>query len=227
MKHDLTIAICQSLLLKPDGKIDSSGDFIDTVGIAYNSKQQIKEIREISSARGASMIIRKEIFEQLHGFDENFFVSFEDVDLGWRTWINGYKVVVNPKSIVYHIGGQTLNSMKDQIAFHSLKNQLSMKITNFETRFIFTSLFSFFFIYGLRELKILIDYGINGKTMMTSTKYEDTIAKKPSIKIIFKSLLWVLTNQKYLKHKRKQVNACRRVSTMELKKMKIISDIKY
>ena len=76
LTHDLKIAICQSLLLKPDGKIDSSGDFIDTIGISYNSKQQIKEIREISSARGASMIIRKEIFEQLHGFDENFFCFF-------------------------------------------------------------------------------------------------------------------------------------------------------
>ena len=227
LRNDLKIAICQSLLLKPDGKIDSSGDFIDTIGIAYNSKQQIKEIREISSARGASMIIRKEIFEQLHGFDEKFFVSFEDVDLGWRTWIHGYKVVVNPKSIVYHIGGKTLNSMKDKIAFHGLKNQLSMKITNFETRFIFTSLFNFFFIYGLRELKIFIDYSINGQTRITSTKYEDAIAKKPSFKIILKSLLWVLGNQKYLKHKRKQVNSYRRVSTRELQKMKIISDIKH
>ena len=38
LEHDKTIGICQSLLLKPDGSVDSSGDFIDKLGVAYNSK---------------------------------------------------------------------------------------------------------------------------------------------------------------------------------------------
>jgi len=223
--NDLKIAICQSLLLKPDGSIDSSGDFIDKIGIVYNSKKQINDIREISSARGASMIIRKDVFEQLHGFDEQFFVSFEDVDLGWRTWIKGYRVVVNPKSIVYHVGGKTHDSIKEKIAFHGLKNQLSMKITNFETKFAINSMSKFLFIYGFRELKILLDYKIKGETMMTSTKYEETIAAKPSIKIILKSLAWIILHQKYLQQKRKHINSYRKVSTIELQKMKIIGDI--
>ena len=70
-------AICQSLLLRPDRTIDSSGDFIDTLGVVYNSKTQISEFREISSARGASMMIKKNIFDQLEGFDEKFYFSFE------------------------------------------------------------------------------------------------------------------------------------------------------
>ena len=74
---DKKIAICQSLLLKPNGDIDSSGDFLDDLGVVYNSKTKIDHIREISSARGASMLIRANIFEKLHGFDEKFFVSFE------------------------------------------------------------------------------------------------------------------------------------------------------
>ena len=71
----------------------SSGDFIDKMGIVYNSKIKTDEIREISSARGACMLIRKKIFDKLGGFDEKFFFSFEDVDLGWRSWILGYKLV--------------------------------------------------------------------------------------------------------------------------------------
>ena len=95
IQQNSNVGICQSLLLKPDESIDSSGDFIDTLGIVYNSKTRISEIREISSARGASMIIKKNIFDQLDGFDEKFYFSFEDVDLSWRCWIAGYKVFSN------------------------------------------------------------------------------------------------------------------------------------
>ncbi len=218
------IGICQSLLLKPNGKIDSSGDFIDTIGVVYNSKKPIDKIREISSARGASMIIRKKLFLDLGGFDEEFFVSFEDVDLGWRTWIKGYRVVINPKSIVYHHGGKTHDSIKEGISFHGLKNQLSMKITNFEIKYAISSLLKFFIIFGFRELKIIFDYKIKGKTTMTSTKYEDTIAAKPNINAILKALFWIISNSKYLRNKRKKIHSYRKISTKELQKMNIISD---
>jgi len=225
IETDKKIAICQSLLLKPDGSIDSSGDFIDTIGIVYNSKEPIDRIREISSARGASMITRKKLFMELGGFDEMFFVSFEDVDLGWRTWIKGYKVVINPKSIVYHHGGKTHISIKNEIAFHGFKNQLSMKITNFESTHRINSLLKFFFIFGLRELKILLDYKFTGKTTMTSTKYESKIAAKPSIKVIVKSLFWIISNQKYLSKKSNEISASRKLSTKELEQMNVLSDI--
>jgi len=218
------IGICQSLLLKPNGEIDSSGDFIDTIGVVYNSKKPIDKIREISSARGASMIIRKELFLDLGGFDEQFFVSFEDVDLGWRTWIKGYKVVINPKSVVYHHGGKTHDSIKDEISFHGLKNQLSMKITNFEMKYSISSLLKFFTIFGIRELKILLDYKIKGKTAMTSTKYEDTIAAKPNINAILKALFWIISNSKYLRNKRKKIHGYRKISTRELQKINVLSN---
>jgi GT2 family glycosyltransferase len=216
------IAICQSLLLKPDGQLDSSGDFIDRLGVVYNSTSTIDSIREISSARGASMIIRKKIFKELHGFDEKFFVSFEDVDLGWRTWIRGYKVVINPKSIVYHYGGKTQKTMNEEIAFHGLKNQLAMKITNFETIYAIKSMIMFFLIYGFREAKITLDYLIKGKTTMTSTRYESRIAEKPNIKTIFKAFTWILLNQKYLLQKRNEIKSYRKISTKELENMNIL-----
>lgn len=81
------VAICQSLLLKPDGSVDSAGDFVDIYGRAYNSKIIPNKVQPILSARGASMLVKKKIFFKLGKFDELFFVSFEDVDLGWKTWI--------------------------------------------------------------------------------------------------------------------------------------------
>jgi GT2 family glycosyltransferase len=222
IKNDEKISICQSLLLKSDNSIDSSGDFIDELGVCFNSKSRTSEIQDIFSARGASMLIDTKIFNLLGGFDEKFFATFEDVDLGWRSWILGYKSVLVPKSIVYHIGGQTVNIFKNDIAFHGFKNQLAMKITNFESRLILKKLFQFFLKYGIRELKIWFDYKINGKTTITPTKYESELAAKPNFKIIFKSIFWILQNFYYLRKKHIQVNNNRKLSTESLIKINIM-----
>ena len=226
METDKKIAVCQSLLLKPDGSVDSSGDFIDHLGVVYNSKTEIDEIREVSSARGASMLIRSDIFEKLDGFDQKFFVTFEDVDLCWRSWILGYRVLIIPTSIVYHEGGITIKKIKSEIAFHGFKNQLAMKITNFEPILAMRNMMLFFGIYGIRELKIWLDYTISGSTKLSSTEYEDNIAPKPSFKVIAKSIFWILSNYGYLLKKQRTINKNRVYSTTILKKMNIIHNVK-
>ena len=222
METDKKIAICQSLLLKPDGSIDSSGDFIDELGVVYNSKTKIDEIREVSSAKGASMLVRSDIFKKLGGFDQKFFVTFEDVDLCWRSWILGYRVLIIPASIVYHVGGITIKKLKSEIAFHGFKNQISMKITNFETRLVFKKLLIFFIKYGLRESKIWLDYSLTGTTSLTPTKYEKKIAAKPRITIILKSLFWILTNSRYLMKKHHEINSKRVLQTKQLQELGLI-----
>ena len=226
METDKKIAVCQSLLLKPDGSVDSSGDFIDHLGVVYNSKTEIDEIREVSSARGASMLVRSDIFEKLDGFDQKFFITFEDVDLCWRSWILGYRVLIIPTSIVYHEGGITIKKIKSEIAFHGFKNQLAMKITNFEPILAMRNMMLFFGIYGIRELKIWLDYTISGSTKLSSTEYEDNIAPKPSFKVIAKSIFWVLSNYGYLLKKQRTINKNRVYSTTILKKMNIIHNVK-
>jgi GT2 family glycosyltransferase len=218
--------IFQSLLLKPNKEIDSSGDFINELGIVYNSKSSITKIRKISSARGASMMIRKSLFRKLHGFDERFFVSFEDVDLCWRSWILGNPVVIVPSSVVYHIGGQTIKTIKNRIAFHGFKNQICMKMTNFEANLVFKNLFLFFIKYGIRELRIWIDYKLYKKTYLSSTEYETNSAPNPSLKIILKSIIWIFFNLKYIYKKHKIVNSSRVISTKKLKELKIMCNVK-
>jgi len=226
METDKKIAVCQSLLLKPDGSVDSSGDFIDHLGVVYNSKTKIDEIREVSSARGASMLVRSDIFEKLDGFDQKFFITFEDVDLCWRSWILGYRVLIIPTSIVYHEGGITIKKIKSEIAFHGFKNQLAMKITNFEPILAMRNMMLFFGIYGIRELKIWLDYTISGSTKLSSTEYEDNIAPKPSFKVIAKSIFWILSNYGYLLKKQRAINKNRVYSTTILKKMNVIHNVK-
>lgn len=225
IEKDKKTAICQSLLLKPDGKVDSSGDFIDQLGVVYNSKTHVLENRKISSARGASMLIRKDVFIELDGFDKKFFVSFEDVDLSWRAWILGYSVILVSNSIVYHLGGTTIKRVKENLAFHGFKNQISMKITNFEPKLVIPIVIKFFIIYGFHELKIWLDYIFHGTTTLSSTKYEQNIAQKPSFKIIFSSIFWIFKNFRYLRKKQNLVNSTRKVSTQNLIENDILSGI--
>ncbi len=220
------ISICQSLLLKSDGSVDSSGDFVDKIGIVYNSKNLIQKTRKIFSARAASMLIRKSIFDKLGGFDEQFRFSFEDVDLCWRSWILGYESIIIPTSVVYHLGSTTVNKFRNESTFHGTKNQLSMKITNFEFPLSIKNIFLFFGIYGSREIKIWFDYNLKGKTNMTSTKFEDKIADKPNFIIIFKAIFWLIRNYRYLFKKYRTINSQRTMSTKQLKEMNLISDNK-
>jgi hypothetical protein len=48
------------------------------------------------------MAVRREVFEKVGGFDEDFFSYYEDVDLCWRLWVLGYKVWFAPRSVAYH-----------------------------------------------------------------------------------------------------------------------------
>jgi len=186
LKKDPQIAICQSLLLKPNSEVDSSGDFLDTLGRAYSSKEKVNEIKKILSASGASMMVRTESFWDLGGFDKNFFASFEDVDIGWRAWIWGYKVVVVPNSIVYHDRGQTTQKYSD-IKFHGVKNTFILMLTNFETYNAMSSITKLLFVIFIRKAF--------GKSL---TKNHESSVTIPSLKTIFTGFMWVLKKMNYV-----------------------------
>lgn len=51
---------------------------------------------------GGNMLIRSSVFEAVGGFDESYFAYLEDVDLGWRLWAAGHRVIAAPEAIVHH-----------------------------------------------------------------------------------------------------------------------------
>ncbi len=212
MNQDPQIAISQSMLLKSNGDVDSSGDFIDTLGRVYSSKKKPTSIQNILSARGASMMARKDIFFKLGGFDENFFASYEDVDIGWRAWLCGYKVVLVPNSIVHHTGRQTIKELDSLIMFHAVKNSLVLRLTNFEPSFAFKSIVILFFVNIMRK--------IFGTSIIKAPEQRLPL---PSFKIILQGMFWVVKNSKYVSTKRKQVNLNKVVTNNDLIKKGLIT----
>ena len=58
--------------------------------------------RPIPFACGGAMLIRRDVFLEVGGFDERYFAYYEDVDLGWRLWLCGYEVMLAPEAVAYH-----------------------------------------------------------------------------------------------------------------------------
>jgi len=65
---------------------------------------QLGRIQEVPSLIGAALFVKKEVFEKVKGFDENFFFYREESDFLWRVKIAGYKIFYYPKARVLHWG---------------------------------------------------------------------------------------------------------------------------
>ena len=97
-------------------------ELIDDVGDEYNllawTKKtgenhhfsEFEEVKEIFSSCAGAAMYNKSILSEIGLFDDNFFAYMEDVDLAIRAKINGYKNLLCPQAIVYHIGSATSGS---------------------------------------------------------------------------------------------------------------------
>lgn len=59
---------------------------------------------------GAAMFVRRAVYDELNGFDERYFMFFEDVDLGWRLNLRGFRFAYEPASVAYHKHHASMNS---------------------------------------------------------------------------------------------------------------------
>ncbi|MCL3862715.1 glycosyltransferase [Actinotalea sp. K2] len=102
--------------------LDWDGNLIDYVdgsmtwfGMGYKREVEKPDTGEFDVAKdvlfgtGAAMFVRAELYREVGGFDERFFMFYEDVDLGWRLNLLGHRVRYVPGSIAYHKHHATMN----------------------------------------------------------------------------------------------------------------------
>lgn len=135
------VACAASKILNQDGKkIDFVGSVMNLYGRAFQTDEGIPvalgvydEPRELLAPCGGAMMIRRDVFWQVGGFDEDYIAYYEDVDLGWRLWLYGYKVLFVPHAIVYHRSHQTGSGFPvEQRYVLSEINALRTVIKNYE-----------------------------------------------------------------------------------------------
>jgi GT2 family glycosyltransferase len=71
-------------------------------GLRLDPVAPAKDVVPTVSAHGAAMLVRRDLHRELGGFDESFFMEWEDLDLCWRAWLRGWPSVYVPRAIVHH-----------------------------------------------------------------------------------------------------------------------------
>ena len=141
------VACVGSRLLNKDGdKIDFDGGTINFYGFGQQvrfgspidpeTEKTLKPLEETSFACAGAMVVDREAFLQVGGFDESFFAYFEDVDLGYRLWLSGYRVMLTREALGYHVHHGTSSEILSDasMAFLAEKNALTFVLKNFEEK---------------------------------------------------------------------------------------------
>lgn len=103
------------------------GRIFDVVEKDYG---QYDTVQSIFWATGAALFIRLKSYREVGGLDARFFAHMEEVDLCWRLRGRGYLLVCVPESVVYHVGGGTLNKENPRKTFLNFRNNLLMLYKN-------------------------------------------------------------------------------------------------
>ena len=129
----------------------AAGGFLDKYGYPYcrgrvfetleKDNGQYDDNCEIFWASGACFFIRSSVYKELEGFDANFFAHQEEIDLCWRAFNKGYMIKYNSQSVVYHVGGATLQQGNPKKTFLNFRNSLLMLLKNLPKKQLISVIF--------------------------------------------------------------------------------------
>lgn len=199
MESDQTIGAAQSklLLMHTRGKFDTCGHMLTPFGFTFergsgeDDNGQYDYTAEIFGSKGASMIVKREVLNEVGVFDPDYFALVEETDLCWRIWLRGYRVVFVPKSVVYHVvagARSSARSWRGVELFYWHRNQLVTLLKNME----FKNLVE---VLTLRLLLSFIDAFVGSVRSRNAN---------PLLSLV-RANIWVIFNFRSIWEKRKQV----------------------
>ncbi len=174
------LAACQPKVLSYQQKdhfeyAGATGGFIDRDGFVFcagrifdtheKDEGQYNTNKEVFWASGAALFVRAEVYHECGGLDEDFFAHMEEIDLCWRMKNRGYRIGACGNSVVYHVGGGTLNKINPFKTYLNFRNNLFMFLKNEFTKPIFFAI-----------IKRMILDGIAGVRFLTEGKLSYTLA---------------------------------------------------
>ncbi|WP_455640471.1 glycosyltransferase family 2 protein [Parabacteroides sp.] len=145
MEADPTIAAAQPKIRAQRNKeyfeyAGAAGGYMDIYGYPYcrgrvlhiveKDEGQYDTPADILWATGACLFVRTAIYKEVGGLDAGFFAHQEEIDMCWRLRSRGYRLVCTPQSVIYHVGGATLNVESPRKTFLNFRNNLLMLYKN-------------------------------------------------------------------------------------------------
>jgi hypothetical protein len=153
--------------------------------------------RYVGGVCGAAMFISRDVFLQLL-FDPDFKAYFEDVDLCWRAWLAGKRILYVPSAVIYHKFGGTYDHDSSKTIYISQRNRLQIMIKNFSPFNLVKALPLSLAYDGTKVLKFL------------------AMGKFDMVWAFIGSYLYILINIRHILRKRKKVQEERVISDKEL-----------
>jgi GT2 family glycosyltransferase len=139
MDRQEKIAACQPKILSYQYRdyfeyAGAGGGYIDRLGYPFcrgrildnieKDQGQYDQVADIFWASGACMFVRSELYHAIGGFDPLYFAHMEEIDLCWRLKGMGYRIIFQPHSVVYHVGGGTLPNEHPWKLYLNFRNNL-------------------------------------------------------------------------------------------------------
>jgi GT2 family glycosyltransferase len=171
METNPAIAICQPKIKAFANKdyfeyAGAAGGFLDKHGYPFcrgrvfdtleKDVQQFEEKTQITWASGACFFIKSHVWNELGGFDEDFFAHMEEIDLCWRAKNMAYQVYFVPESSVNHVGGGTLQKSNSFKTFLNFRNGLFILHKNLPSQNLFKVIFIRLVLDGVAVVKFLL-----------------------------------------------------------------------
>lgn len=208
-ESDESVAAVQAkLMLYPERElINSYGNALTFLSFAYCNeyRQPDKPVAPpfaVPYPSGAAVAIKMSALELTELFDENFFMYHDDVDLGWRLRLAGFKILLDPRAVVYH---KYSFAQADYKYEHMEQNRLFVYFKNFRL----ATLLVFAPAFVVMEVGICLFAIKNGW-----------------FKFKLKGYGWLINNFSYLLDERKKIKQLRKVSDKEIFKL-MIAEIKF
>lgn len=221
LNNDAKIGVVGSLILNYGEKdVQDIGSNIDMFGYQMNYTtldglpKKEEKLKEVFYVSGCSMLFRKNIFEKAGGFDEEYFLYKDDLDLCWRIKMLDFKIVTDLESKIYHksgvtAGGQIKLDQKGKYhtsakkRFFGERNTLRTLLKNYSTISLIKVL-PFYFLIALGETIVFC-----------------LIGRFDVSKSYFNAILWNIKNFSGTIRLRKKIQTIRVVSDKEIMKNKI------
>ncbi len=144
----------------------AAGGYIDCYGYPFCQGRVLNEIEKdlgqydqrtrIFWASGACMAIRKNTYFKAGGLDPHFFAHMEEIDLCWRLNRMGNEVIYLPDSVVYHLGGASLQAGDPRKTFLNFRNNLLLLAKNLNGKEFYRILVPRLFLDGAAAIKFLL-----------------------------------------------------------------------
>jgi GT2 family glycosyltransferase len=188
------------LLATPD-LLNSAGNVLHVSGLAWpggfgDRADDVRDVREIAYASGAAFAIRADVFRELGGFTEELFLYQEDLDLSWRAWLRGRRVVVTPTADVLH--DYVVERPGRRKEYYLERNRLVFVLTAYSARLLALAL----------PVVVAVELGI-----VVVAAREGWLGEK------LKGWLWLVRHRGWLRARRRRLQSTRTVADRSLARL--------